>query len=165
MMQYAPFFYKEKFMAKRFYDSNKYDDSWFRNLTPDLKCVFDYCLCKCDHAGILELDIESVNWHTNGKNTLKEIQENFATKFMFLSDNKIFIPNFLYWQYKNELNPSNGVHRCVYDLLVLEGIRVEPYLASHVLKTDFEEWVSLCKQLKEKGMKYTDLLKQRKEEK
>lgn len=84
---------------------------------------------------------------------------------MFLSDNKIFIPNFLYWQYKNELNPSNGVHRCVYDLLVLEGIRVEPYLASQVLKTDFEEWVSLCKQLKEKGMKYTDLLKQRKEEK
>lgn len=164
MMQYAPFFYKEKFMAKRFYDSKKYENAWFRRLTADLKCVYDYCICNCDHAGILEIDIEDMDFRINPskKISLEVIKETFENKFIFLSENKIFIPKFIYWQYKNELTPSNPVHRCVYALFKENGINIEQFLAQYVLIEDFKNWLELCKQMKEDGITYKDLLKTRK---
>lgn len=152
-------------MAKRFYDSKKYDNSWFRKLSTDLKCVYDYCLCECDHAGILKLDIEDIEFRIKPfeKLTIDIIKKTFETKFMFLDDNKIFIPKFIYWQYKNELAPSNPVHRCVYGIFQQEGISIEPYLAPFVLKEDFENWSDLLKEMKEEGISYKDVLKKRKQ--
>lgn len=151
-------------MAKRFYDSKKYENQWFRNLPPDLKCVYDYCLCYCDHAGILKLDIDDMEFRIKPKSklTLGLIEETFKNKFVFLDEDKIFIPKFIYWQYKNELSPGNPVHRCVYELFKENGIPIEPYLAQYVQKDDFEDWQELCRQLKEDGMSYKDLLKTRK---
>lgn len=153
-------------MAKRFYDSKKYHGAWFRKLSSDLKCVYDYCLCECDHAGILKLDVEDIEFRIKPmrKISLEIIRETFESKFVFLSEDKIFIPKFIFWQYKNELSPSNPVHRCVYGLFFQEGIGIEPYLARSVLKEDFENWNELWRELKEAGKDYRELLKERKHE-
>ena len=45
-------------MAKRFYDSMKFDDPWYRKLTPKHKCFWEYLLCKCTHSGIWKPDFE-----------------------------------------------------------------------------------------------------------
>ena len=155
---------KETIMAKRFYDSNKYEKAWFRNLSPDLKCVYDYCICVCNHGGILSIDIEDMVFRIKPATalSLELIQETFKDKFVFLTENKIFIPKFIYWQYKNELTPSNPVHRCVYGLFKENGIRIEPFLAQYVLEEDFENWVDLLRKMKEDGLSYKELLKLRK---
>lgn len=151
-------------MAKRFYNTEKYKDLWYRKLSADLKCVFDYCLCVCDHAGILALDIETINYMVkpSKKISLEEIINNFGDKFAFLDEYTVFIPRFLYWQYKNELIPTNKVHRSVYDRLKEFQIDVTPFLAPFVKQEDFEDWLGVYRELKENNKKYEDILKERK---
>lgn len=150
-------------MPKRFFDSKKYENAWFRNLTPEMKCVYDYCICECDHAGILKLDPEMIVFKTKIKMdlTLDTIAQTFKDKFIFLSENKIFIPRFIYWQYKNELVPNNKVHRSVYNLLKEEGIQLAGYFASGVNEQDFEHWDEISRYLRENGQSFKDFLKER----
>lgn len=149
-------------MAKRFFDNKKYENPWFRNLSPQMKCVYDYCICECDHAGILRLDPEAIEFKTGVKPlSLEIIAETFKNKFIFIDENKIFIPRFIYWQYKDELTPANSVHRSVYQILKHEGIPVINFLAKNVAQEDFEEWSNLCKSLRAEGKSYNDYINER----
>lgn len=158
-------------MAKRFFDSGKFDDPFYRKLPAELKCTYDYLQSKCDYAGILNIDIADLNFKIGCECiTFEMIKEVFTDKLIILAEDarnneltqlKIFLPRFIYWQYKNELTPNNSVHRCVYQRFKEEGIAIEPYLAQHVLKEDFEEWSELYKQLKDSGEKYKDYIKKR----
>ena len=150
-------------MAKRFYDNKKYKDPWFRTLSPDLKCVYDYCLCECDHAGVLELDPEDMNFRIRPARpiTLEMIEQTFKNKFVYLDEKIVFIPKFLYWQYKNELTPANSVHRSVYGILKHRGINTAQFLAPGVMNSDFERWPELLKEIKEDGTTYKEVLKSR----
>ncbi len=50
-------------MAKRFTDSNKFRDTWYRKLKPKHKCVWEFLLSECDISGIIELDLDSMKFH------------------------------------------------------------------------------------------------------
>ena len=43
-------------MPKRFTETEKWKDKWFRQLRPEYKLAFLYLLDNCDHAGIIDLD-------------------------------------------------------------------------------------------------------------
>ena len=153
-------------MAKRYFDSGKFDNPFYRKLSPELKCTYDYLLSKCDYAGVLDIDIDDVNFKVGCKNiTYELIKETFKDKFLILDEKKdklkIFMPRFIWWQYKNELKANNKVHRHVYDILKLEGISVEQFLAPKVLIEDFENWDEIAKQLKSMGITYLDYIKER----
>ena len=45
-------------MAKRFTDSEKFKDTWYRKLSPKHKCFWEFLLAECNHAGIIEIDLE-----------------------------------------------------------------------------------------------------------
>lgn len=157
-------------MARRMYYDGKFEDPWYRKLSPQHKSTYEYILCKCDYAGVLDIDIDDLNYKVKNEIKFEDIKQIFQAKLIILDEQvsddlisrlKIFIPRFIFWQYKNELMPSNSVHRAVYSRLLEEGIFVEPYLAPYVYKSDFENWKELCIELKEKGKKYRDLLKER----
>jgi hypothetical protein len=153
-------------MAKRYFDSGKFDDPFYRKLSPELKCTYDYLQSKCDYAGILDIDVDDINFKVGCKNiTYELIKETFKEKFIILDEKedklKIFMPRFIWWQYKNELMASNKVHRHVHELLKLEGISTEQFLAPKVLTEDFEYWDELAKQLKNMGITYKDYIKER----
>lgn len=153
-------------MAKRYFDSGKFDDPFYRKLSPELKCTYDYLQSKCDYAGVLDIDVDDINFKVGCKNiTYELIKETFEDKFLILAQSKnrlkIFMPRFIWWQYKNELTASNKVHRHVYDILKLEGISVEQFLAPKVLIEDFENWNEISKQLKSMGISYKDYIKER----
>ncbi len=159
-------------MAKRMFDSGKFDDPFYRKLPAVYKCVYEYLQSKCNYAGVLNIDIDDLNYRIPAKLTLEDIKNVFKDKFIPLEEKtengkivelKIFLPRFIYWQYRNELTPHNSVHRSVYGVFKDEGISIEPYLAPFVLKEDFEDWKELYNNLKAKGESYKDLLKQRKE--
>jgi len=86
-------------MAKRFFDSNKFRNKWYRNLTPKQKCIWEFFLCECNHAGILELDFQSMSFHIG--TDIKETDISFLkNKTVKIKDSKIFIPKFIEFQYK-----------------------------------------------------------------
>lgn len=153
-------------MAKRYFDSGKFDDPFYRKLSPELKCTYDYLQSKCNYAGILDIDVDDVNFKVGTREiTYQLIKQTFKDKFIILDEQedklKIFMPRFIWWQYKNELMASNKVHRHVYELLKLEGINAECFLAPKVLTEDFEYWDELAKQLKSMGISYKEYITNR----
>ena len=107
-------------MVKRFTDTDKFNDKWYRSLSPKQKCIWEYMLATCDIAGFFEIDYENMSFHI-GANVTRDDFEKFKGKVQFLTKELIFIPNFVLFQQKinslNELNPKNNCHKGIIDIL------------------------------------------------
>jgi hypothetical protein len=103
-------------MAKRWYDSNKYEDPWFRQLPPKSKLFWDYVLCKCDHAGVWKPDFGLASFCV-GFQYNDEIINEFSGRIRVLSNGKWFIQKFVEFQYPGGLQPANKVHASVLKVL------------------------------------------------
>lgn len=99
-------------MSKRFTDTNKWDKAWFRKLKPKMKCVWSFLCDKCDHAGIWEIDEESLTYFVGEKISMKEVLTVFGEKIEYRENDKLLIRSFIDFQY-GELNPDNRVHKSV----------------------------------------------------
>ena len=108
-------------MAKRFTETSKWDLFWFRKLPPKLKCSWFYILDRCDHAGIWDLDIESLSHFVNETVTKEELFSSLNKHIILIDEDKLFIPDFIDFQY-GTLNPENRVHQSVLNLLAKEGL-------------------------------------------
>lgn len=107
-------------MSKRFTDTNKWDHSWFRKLSPKFKCAWFYILDKCDHAGIWIEDLEAMSFNIGDTITQVELITVFKDKLQKIDADKFLIESFVEYQYGN-LNPNNKVHKSV--LVKLEKIQ------------------------------------------
>ena len=96
-------------MAKRFTDSEKFSDTWYRKLSPLHKVIWEYLLAECNHAGILaNLDLEMASFKIGADITDDDLKS-FEDRIIFISNNILFIPKFIEFQYGN-FNPKNRVH-------------------------------------------------------
>lgn len=99
-------------MSKRFTDTEKFNDRWYRNLSLLHKAVWEFLLAECNHAGILEkFDIELMSFKIGEKVSLQDLKS-FGERIVFVTDEVIYIPKFIKFQY-GELNPQNKVHASV----------------------------------------------------
>lgn len=99
-------------MAKRFTDTDKFSDTWYRKLCLLQKVIWEYLLAECDYAGILKnFDLEMMSFKIGAEVTKKDL-EIFENRIIFISDDIIFIPNFIKFQY-GELNPNNKIHSSI----------------------------------------------------
>ena len=85
-------------MAKRFTDSDKFKDTWYRKLKPKQKCIWEYLLAECNHAGIIELDLEYASF-VIGETVTKDDLIPFENKVKHLEKELYYIPNFIEFQY------------------------------------------------------------------
>lgn len=109
-------------MAKRFTDTEKFNDPWYRKLSLLHKAIWEYLLAECNHAGILEkLDIELMSFKIGTPITLDDLKF-FGKRLIFISDEVLYIPKFIKFQYDNKLNPQNKVHASVLKELNKWGI-------------------------------------------
>lgn len=119
-------------MTKRFTEREKFRDKWYRNLTPVQKCIWEYFVSECNHAGILELDLKMMSLQIGAEITLEQLQF-FAScgKIKFITDELIFIPNFILFQQKlerlDQLNPQNRCHKSI--LNILEKYKISPLIS------------------------------------
>ena len=96
-------------MAKRFTDTEKFSDTWYRKLSLLHKVIWEYLLSECNHAGILEnFDLEMMSFKIGANITLEDLKI-FDGRITFINDTTIFIPKFLDFQY-GCFNPKNKVH-------------------------------------------------------
>jgi hypothetical protein len=98
-------------MAKRFIDTNLFRKTFIRSLSAPHKLLWIYLFCDCSHAGIWEIDYELASLFVGSKIKKTDI-ETFGNKIIFIDDNKIFIPEFIEFQY-GELKQNNNAHNSV----------------------------------------------------
>jgi hypothetical protein len=103
-------------MAKRFTDSEKWNHSWFRKLSPKHKCAWVYLLDKCDHAGIWIADFEAMAFNIGEEISELEFCKIFHEKIIKVEPDKFIVNAFIDFQY-GKLNPNNKVHKSVIEKL------------------------------------------------
>lgn len=126
-------------MAKRFTSTGKWDKPWFRKLTPEMKCFWQYLTDSCDHAGIWDVDFDLASFFIGVELDEAAIRREFSKQFIELHDGKKwFVKDFIEFQY-GTLNPANRTHASVLSLLEKEGVSLElasPFLALKEKDTD-----------------------------
>lgn len=86
-------------MAKRYTDTNKWNDDWYISLGNDYRIIWQWLLDNCDHAGVCKPSIGMINMlcKTNiSEDELLNKMDGRVLKF----DGFWFIPKFLKFQYK-----------------------------------------------------------------
>lgn len=111
-------------MAKRFTDTDKFTDPWYRRLSTKNKLLWDWMLCSCDHAGFISIDLEFVELVLGEKYEDNVIETYFFERVLKLGDFKFFIPKFIKFQY-GPLNPESRVHLSVIKKLEEHGINLK----------------------------------------
>lgn len=112
-------------MAKRFTDTGKWDKAWFRKLTPKMKCVREFLQDRCDHAGVWEIDMETMSHFINEKVTLDEVMGAFDGQLERLGDDKIWYRGFVGFQYgdlKEDYNPHKPAIKRLQELNLLSTL-------------------------------------------
>lgn len=114
-------------MAKRFTDTEKYKDPWFRKLTPMAKTLFLFMCDDCNHAGIWKENLETFNFVYKSNATYSNIEE-FGDKVIKIDNDTYLIHSFIKFQY-GMLNPDNKAHFGVIRALSYAGIDYKQYVA------------------------------------
>lgn len=120
-------------MAKRFTDSEKWEDPWFRNLLKEYQLFWIYLLDRCDAAGVWKVDFEAAVFYLKQNCDEKELMTVFKDRIVvFDNGERWFVPKFIKFQYGN-LEESCRPHKSVLNLLSF--YKIEGYLKGiHTLK-------------------------------
>lgn len=118
---------------KIFTDTKKWDDRWFRKLSPATKLIYLYICDLSDHAGIWEFDGDMVRLHIGvpyDDNELKRLISLLGDKVKELPKEEYWITNYIYFQ--NPKGISRRFKHCapIYRSLEKRGIDPEDFQQS-----------------------------------
>lgn len=100
---------------KRFTETNKWRDPWYRNLSSSAKQLWEYLRDNCDAIGLVEIDLSLTSADCGQKINETHIAE-LGDRVQRLSDRRFFLPKFITFQY-GELNSSCPPHRTIIKLV------------------------------------------------
>lgn len=126
---------------KRFTDTNKWDDPWFRALPGVHKLVFLYIIDRCNNAGFWEIDMDSMAFHTKLKPEHLEGALKGLERGIKGASGWAWVRRFLRHQKNEPLNPDNPAHR---QIIALISEQLERF--QHV--PEFKEFEGALKGLK-----------------
>ncbi len=115
-------------MAKRFTDTNKYDDPWYAELPVDMKQAWDYLQCKCDNSGVWTPNFRLAQFQLGATVKWDEFLKSAAGRIEVLSNGDWWIVDFVKGQC-GELSVKSKPHQFVIRLLKQHGV-YERYLKS-----------------------------------
>jgi len=108
-------------MSKRFIDTGIFDDDWFMDLSKDAKLLWVYFITKCDHAGMLKLNVKLCKVQTDIKD-LNDIIKQLGNRLITVSEHLYFIPKFIEFQYPGFPNSKVRQQSSAVDILVKYGL-------------------------------------------
>lgn len=100
---------------KRFTETNKWRDPWYRKLSGPAKLLWQYLLDNCDNAGVIELDIEAATFFIGEPINEQHVRE-LESRLKPIQNGKLLIPKFVRFQF-GELKPTSVIHRSIITLL------------------------------------------------
>lgn len=86
-------------MSKRFTDSKKWRNEWFRKLTPEAKLTWIYLCDECEFHGVMKIDYGLASFQLGFEVNSIKIKQFFNEKVYFIDDEKILIVQFFEFQY------------------------------------------------------------------
>jgi hypothetical protein len=104
---------------KRFTETNKWEDPWFRRLKPEMKLLWQWLLDRCDGAGFIEPDLELASFQIGYEYPMDTLT-GFGERVVKTDGEKYFIPKFIPFQY-GKLSPDCKAHRPVFLSLEKNG--------------------------------------------
>lgn len=107
---------------KRFTETQKWNDPWFRKLTPTEKSFWGWALDYCDAAGVIKIDWDLASFQV-GEKIDDTILINFDDKIEKLTDGKYLIINFIEMQYPRGLSKNCKPHMAVFSSIEKHGIK------------------------------------------
>lgn len=120
-------------MAKRFTDSYKWKDRWFRALRPEHKLAWLYVLDNCDHAGVIDLDEELANFQIGTALDWDAFLSHCGDRIQKTRKEKIFLVGFVEFQY-GKLSESCKPHMPVFSKLREHGISLDDVQQKEVFR-------------------------------
>jgi len=110
-------------MSKRFSETDKWKDKWFRGLKTSEKLVFLYLIDNCDLAGFIEIDLTLWSFFIGlDEDKISGAIEGLSRGYLG-ADNWLWIKNFLKHQKNAKLNPENNAHKSIIGLLAAQQKR------------------------------------------
>ena len=122
---------------KRFTETQKWEDQWYRCLTPGHKLLWQWLVDKCDVAGIVEPDWGLATFQI-GTDVNPEMLSGFSDRVKTLDSGKLFIPKFIEFQFGKTLNRANKVHLGVIRRLELIGIESPVQIVDETARRSFQ---------------------------
>ncbi len=102
---------------KRFTETNKWDDPWFRGLSGVQKLMFLYIIDRCNNAGFWEVDEDGLMFQTKlQQQHVKGAWEGLA-RGLVVKDGWVWIRRFLRHQKNEVLSTQNPAHKQIICLL------------------------------------------------
>ena len=112
-------------MAKRFHDTEIWEEDWFIALPRDYRDLWLYIKDTCDHAGIWRPKIAGFNKLYECEVNLIEALRLFnqdrpktAPRVIVLKNGRWLLTGFIPFQYGTKLNLASPMHRSIYALLI-----------------------------------------------
>jgi hypothetical protein len=102
-----------KMAKKRFTDIEIWDKEWYMELSPKHKCLMKYIFDKCDASGCWKPNWKLASLHINDNVTLKDLKELPPSQYEILENGKIFIPDFINFQY-GKLSRNSPAHNPIF---------------------------------------------------
>jgi len=106
-------------MAKRFSETDKWQDEWFSELKPFNKLIFLFLVDRCDNAGFFEINARLSSFLIGI--TIEQFEQGLAglNKCLIKSNDgkKIWLKNFIQHQKNLPLNSTNNAHKQIIFLL------------------------------------------------
>jgi hypothetical protein len=101
-------------MSKRFTETLKWADPWFRRLPPKMKIFWLYVLDNCDAAGVWNVDMDLASFMIGEKFNRDDVFKALGTRIEVLPNPSYwFIPRFIEFQYKairEDYNPHTKIY-------------------------------------------------------
>jgi hypothetical protein len=107
-------------MPKRFTETLKWDDPWFRALSPDAKLLWLWMVDKCDSAGIITPDFALCEFQTGIKRAIDKILE-IETRIAQIAEGKYIICRFIEFQH-GKLSRDCKAHNPAWQSLEKHGM-------------------------------------------
>lgn len=116
---------------KRFTATEKWDDPWFRALSPEMKCFWYYLCDKCDHAGVWQVDFGAASFFVGHSLIAETVFKAFRERVEVLpsgQDDSATIRwrvlKFVHFQYPN-LSEDCKPHAPVFAAIQKHGLSVD----------------------------------------
>jgi len=125
---------------KRFTETTKWSDPWFRRLSAGAKMLWLYILDHCDVTGLADLDLKFASQDIGLKVSDEALAE-LGERIERFEDGKVFVPKFISFQY-GRLSEACPAHKKVITLIQERGI-LQDCLGYHYPKARVTDRVSI----------------------
>jgi hypothetical protein len=129
---------------KRFTETEKWRDAWFRGLSLDAKLVFWYLTENCDSAGVWEPDFEMVNFTFKRDIPWDEVKFELSQsvngrdpRLRVLPSGKWLLTRFVFFQY-GRLRPECIPHRSILKTIEKHGLTEDELYPTTTLAKGYE---------------------------